>query len=90
MQPLNQHGRKGGVTLAIAAVGSGRLQQGLQLFNVDLGHLQDLAHVAQRGLQHLEQQVLDTDLGSLVIDAEGRSLLQHVTADGVESFHQYR
>ncbi|MNF65893.1 hypothetical protein D3C84_476720 [compost metagenome] len=90
LQPLNQHGRKGGVTLAIAAVGSGRLQQGLQLFNVDLGHLQDLAHVAQRGLQHLEQQVLDTDLGSLVIDAEGRSLFQHVTADGVESFHQYR
>ena len=90
LQPLHQHGREGGVTLAITIVSRRGLQQGLQLFNVDLGHLQDLAHVAQRGFQHLEQQVLDADLGPLVIDTEGRGLLQHVTADGVESFHQYR
>jgi hypothetical protein len=33
--------------------------------------------------------MLDADLGPLMVDAEGRGLLQHVTADGVESFHQY-
>ena len=61
-----------------------------QFLDLHPGQFQDLAHIAEGGLQHLEQQVLDADLGALMIDTEGRGLLQHVTADGVESFHQYR
>ncbi|CAJ1827550.1 hypothetical protein CDAIGKPJ_01724 [Aeromonas salmonicida] len=89
LQPLHQERREGGVTLGITTVCTSRLEQGFELVDPDVGPLEDLAYIRQGGIQHLEQQVLDADLRPLMVDAEGRSLLQHMTTDGVESFHQY-